>query len=699
MKTQPWKVMTTVALASSLLLTSACSNEKTTAKEDTKAETKTETRTEKSNVSVPVTDYTFDTAGNMFAYAEFELSGEPLVEGMGLDLDVLDVRKLDQPSKFDYTAGVESYEYSEEAMYEVTEKSGLGLHLIHGPAVAELAKKTGKDTPTVLGERFYELADSVGYPKDELFMNMFPTLIEYSSGDPHYIQKVDTNVYAQNDDDSYVPIYQVDFKTLRWDRAKMDKKLNPSAYGATFLKQALWAGDFMGGLHKVDSDEELEAASPKDDDDANIALGVSSADGMQGAILTEQIWNKLNFIRDGLFYDAAGKQLTAGTGSRYNPTNGLVYLPHEIEVIEDGNEQVPNAKQLAVKDTRSMLQDQWLMLWPASEFYGMTDQRPENKAQNSAFLAVFDGKPFPSAAKENVDSSAANDVKASDPYSVNRDVLLQVFKNIDAMHFNNEAGAFIDEHDGKSQGTHVDTFQAGYTTEALRMFQRAIDGLPVGYANGEDAKGLGTEEGKRALAMIQKQADFILNELIREDGLVANGYTIGKGQDDSEPTLDAQLGAIRGLTAAFLATKEMKYRDAARELYQAMDEKMLDKETNLYYTSKDEMKYNPMTAGALSAVFRIALNNLYNADGDQDTLSTLDRETIISRYEAFYDTVIDGPSLQEGMQASEFWDTGDAYIDGKKLGNTDKDTVPQVQAGHGKYGIAPVLVNVEVKKP
>ncbi|MFC3882177.1 hypothetical protein ACFOU2_01010 [Bacillus songklensis] len=691
MNTKPWKAMTTVALASSLLLTSACSNEKTTAKEETKAE--------KSSLAVPVADYKFDTAGNMFAYAEFELSGEPLVEGLGLDLDVLDVRKLDKPSKFDYTAGVESYEYSEEGMYEVTEKSGLGLHLIHGPAVGELAKKTGKDAPTVLGERFYELADSVGYPKDELFRNMFPTLIEYSSGDPHYTQKIDTGVYAKNDDGSYVPIYQVDFKTLRWDRGKMDKVLNPSAYGATFLKQALWAGDFMGGLHKVDSDEELEATSSKDDDDANIALGVSSADGMQGAILTEQIWNKLNYIRDGLFYDAAGKQLTAGTGSKYDPANGLVYLPHEIEVTEDGNEQAPSAKQLAVKDARSMLQDQWLMLWPASEFYGMTDQRPENKAQNPAFLAVFDGKPFPSAAKENVDGSIVNDVKSSDPYSVNRDVLLQVFKNIDEMHFNNEAGAFIDEHDGKAPGTHVDTFQAGYTTEALRMFQRAIDGLPVGYASGEDAKGLGTEEGKRALEMIQKQADFILNELKREDGLVANGYTIGKGQDDSEPTLDAQLGAIRGLTAAFLATKETKYRDAARQLYQAMDEKMLDKEMNLYYTSKDEMKYTPMTAGALSAVFRIALNNLYNADGDQDTLSALDRETIISRYVAFYDTVIDGPSLKEGMQASEFWDTGDAYIDGKKLGNTDKDNVPQVQAGHGKYGIAPVLVNVEVKKP
>jgi hypothetical protein len=695
MQTKPWKVMTTVALVSSLLLVSACSNEKT-AKEDTKTE---EAKPAKTGVSVPVTDYTFDTAGNMFAYAEFELSGEPLVEGLGLDLDVLDIRKLDQPSEFDYTAGVESYEYSEEAMYEVTEKSGLGLHLIHGPAVAELASKSGKDTATVLGERFYELADSVGYPREELFSNMYPTLIEYTSADPHYAQKVDTGVYANNEDDSYVPMYQVDFKTLRWDRSKMEKTLNPSAYGATFLKQALWAGDFMGGLHTVDGDEELEAASAKDDDDTNIALGVSSADGMQGAILTEQIWNKLNYIRSGLFYDVKGQKLTAGTGSKYDPAQGFVYLPHKIEVAEDGNEQAPNAKGLTVQDARSVLQDQWMMLWPAAEFYGMTDQRPENSAQNPAFLALFDGKPFPSAPKENLDADTANDVTSSDPYSVNRDVLLQVFKNVDAMHFNGEAGAFVSENDGTAQGSYVDTFQAGYTTEALRMFQRAIDGLPVGYASGEAAEGLGTVEGKRALAMIQKQADFMLTELKREDGLVANGYTIGEGQDEGEPTLNAQLGAIRGLTAAFLATKDTKYRDAARELYQTMDDKMLDQETNLYYTSKDKMSYNAMTAGALSAVFRIGLNNLYNADGDAKELSALNRETIISRYTAFYNTVIDGPSLEEGMQASEFWDTGDAYIEGDESGNTDKDNVPQVQAGHGEFGISPILVDVEVKKP
>ncbi|MCG3086279.1 hypothetical protein JEG43_08550 [Anoxybacillus sp. LAT_35] len=682
------KVGLAISLSSSLVV-SGC------AEPTTKKRKKEETETA---IQVPVTDYTFRTAGNMFAYSEFELSGEPLAEGLGLDLDLLDVRKINEPTEFDYIAGVESYEYSEEAMYEVTEKSGLGLHLIHGPIAKKLAKQSGKEGHEVLAERFYLLADQVGYPHEEIFRNMFPTFIEYESGDPHYIQQVDTDIYAENDDGTYVPVYQVDFQTLRWAREKMNKMLVPAAYGATFLKQALWAGDFLSAFHTVDKDEEVEAKTANDDQHSNIALGVSSADGMQGMILTEQIWNKLLFIRDHLFYDAKNDKLTSLNKGTYDPEKGFVYLPHQVEVVENGDNQAPDAQQLILKDKRSFLQDQWLMLWPAAEFFGMTDQRKANKNQNPAFLAVFDGKPYPKAPNENIDENENNDIRSDDPYSVNRDILLTIFKNVDAMHFNDELGTFVEEHSGTEQGKHMNVFDAGYTMEALRMFQRAIDGLPVGYANGEEAEGLHTEEGKRALELIRKQADFIVAKLIRTDGLVANGFTVGEGVDESEPTLLSQLGAIRGLTAAFLATKEEKYREAARHIYVAMDQHFWDKTLHVYKTAKDEMKYDPFVAGALSSVFRLAVNHLNNIDQDQQQPKELDRETIISRYVDFYNLIIDGPSIKEGMQASEFWDTGDVYKKDDQSGNTDGDNVPQIQAGDGPYGIAPILVNVEVKE-
>ena len=480
-----WKTMASISMAGGLLFATGCTKE--TMKEENPSKEKSESS---KDYSVLVTDYNFDTAGNMFAYAEFELSGEPLVEGLGLDLDLLDPRKVDQPAKFDYTAGIEAYEYSEEGMYEVVEKSGLGLHLINGPVIREMAQKKGIEPHELLAERYYQLADAVGYPRKEIFSNMFPTMIEYSKGDPHYTQEVDISEYASGEDGTFVPTYQVNFKSLRWDREKMDQVLNPAAYGGTFLKQALWAGDFLGGFHTVDKDEELEGITPNDDQDKNIALGVSSPDGMQGMFLVEGIWNKLNFIKSGLFYN--GQELTStGIGSQYEPSKGFVYLPHKIKVEEDGNEMIPGAKSLKVEDSRSLLNDQWLMLWPASEFYGMTDQREVNKNVAPSFRGVFDGNPYPSAAKENIDGENGNDIESSDPYSVNKDVLLYVFKNLDAMHFNQEKGAFVTENDGSKQGTYVDTFEAGYTIEALRIFQRAIDGLPVGYASGETCRRIG----------------------------------------------------------------------------------------------------------------------------------------------------------------------------------------------------------------
>jgi hypothetical protein len=663
--------------------------------------------TKAQGLRVEKTDYRFDTAANMFAYSEFELSGEPLAESLGLDLDLLDAGKPDSPTPFDYTAGIESYEYSEEAMYEVVEKSGLGLHLVNGPVNV---KRAGANDPRkALAERYFALAKAVGYAPEELFQNMFPTFVEYASGDPHYVTKVDTSKFADGEDGRYIPKYQVDFATLRWDRGRMERVLTPSALGGTYLKQALWLGDFLGGFHTVDEDEELEAASPDQDKDPNIRLGVSTADGLQGVLLAEGVWNKLAFMRDRLFLDAASGKLGATPGTKYDPAKGLVYLPHAIQVTEDGSTEFPGVKELKVTDKRSLLQDQWLMMWAASEFFGTSDQRPANRNQNPAFLAVFDGDPFPKAPAANLDNQIANDVKADDPYSLNRDILYTLFANLEAMHWNAREQTLVDEHSGEAngQGDHADTFQIGYALEALRLFQRAVDGMPLGYASGEAAQGLGTPEGKKALGMIKAQADFILTKLLDEqDGLVANGYRIGSGRDGDAKTLKAQLGAIRGLTAAFLATKEEKYRDAARKLFDQTVKTFWDDGASAFRDAvgkENDYAYDPYLAGAVSAGLRLGMLNLVNTDADKEKYPSLELGKLTDMYTRFFKTVVNGPTLEDGMQTSEFWDTGDYYKEtSDSPDNTDKDTVPQIQAAvgkHGPYGIAPVLLPVTVKKP
>ena len=54
----------------------------------------------------------------------------------------------------------------------------------------------------------------------------------------------------------------------------------------------------------------------------------------------------------------------------------------------------------------------------------------------------------------------------------------------------------------------------------------------------------------------------------------------------------AQIGAIRGLTSAFLLTEDEKYRDAARKVYAAMDDKLWDDTIKAYKTNGDEASYD-----------------------------------------------------------------------------------------------------------
>lgn len=675
-----------------------------TAAPDSPTPASTTTPEAKQQVRVEKKNYQFDTAANMFAYAEFELSGEPLAESLGLNLDLLDPGKVDSPTPFDYAAGIESYEYSEEAMYEILEKSGMGIHLANGPINKKRANNG--DPRSALAKRYMELAQATGNKPEDIFQNMFPTAIEYSSGDPHYISQVDISKFADGENGRYIPKIQVDFASLRWDRSKMNKTVTPAAIGGTYLKQALWLGDFMGGVHTVDKDEELEATSSNQDQkDPNIRLGKSSKDGLQGIFLTEGVWNKLAFLNDKLFLSLKDGKLGAKPSVTYNPANGLVYLPHEVQVEENKDAAFPDVKGLKVVDKRSLLRDQWIMMWASSEFYGTTDQRPANPNKNPAFLALFDGKPFPSAPKENLDNDPKNDVPSDDPYTLNHNVLMSLFANMEAMHWNKAEKTLVQENSGDAngQGTRVDTFDTGYAMESLRLFVRAVDGLPLGYASGQAAKGLETAEGKRAKEMITSQADFILNKLLdNHDGLAANGYTIGKGKDTDAKTLQAQLGAIRGLTAAFLATGEAKYRDAARTLFEKTEKVFWDEQATAYRTVvglDNNYEYDPYLAGAISAVQRIGMLNLVNTDSDKEKYPSLELSHLTELYTRYFRNVINGPTLEDGMQASELWDTGDYYLDhGKNNGNPDNDTVPQIQVAHGTYGIAPILLPVTIRK-
>ncbi len=638
------------------------------------------------NTKAEVMDKRFDTAGAMFAYTEFELSGEPMAEGLGLDLDTLDPNAVNQPTQFDYTAGIESYEYSEEAMYALNYQSKMGPHLVNGL----LNASRGGDM-TSLAKRFIKFAKVTGNDPEILPLNMHPTALPYISGMPEFAQKIDMTV-VNNDEvvvfkhgkestvKIAVPAYLRDYKTLSWVEEGMDKTFNPAAFGGALLKDTMWAQDFLGGMHIIENDEEVEASSSTMDHDGKHALGVSSADGVNGAILTELAWERILFMQEKLGFD--GKKLGASFTPSYDASKP-VWFANKVAVTEGEKNGTKSIASLKVKEGHSSLRDTWGMLWPISEFYAYSDQRTNNANQNPAFLSVFDGDPFKNAPKANTDANRANDVKADDAFSAAANVQNLLFENISTIHFDKKKGTLVDTFDGKKSSM-ITTFDAAYSLESLRIFQRSIDALPVGYGSADGAKSLESAQGKEALSIIKTQADFLIKNLKESNGLYATSYNLKDGSKKGTD-VGTQFAVVRGLTAAFLATHNEDYRKEARALFVAIEKNLFDTKLGTYVDSTKE--YTPYSIGAVSGGLRDAINNLKNVGSEKEPV--LELKNLTDRFTSWFQIVVNGDSVNTGAQLAEWLlDSGEYETLDMKTTNNDGDNVPAINKAGGKYGTA-----------
>jgi hypothetical protein len=642
--------------------------------------------------TVKVLDKTFDVGAGTFAYTEYELSGEPLAENQGLNLDVLDADQADKPDPFDFAAGIDSYEYSEEAMYAVNYQSHLGPHLVNGPVNA----MTG-GTFDSLGKRFIHLAQQAGLSADELPQNPYPITFPLDNGVPEFGQPVDVSQVGTDSKDitthqgkvskiaTVTPAYFRDFKTLAWRQDGMDMNFTPIAVGGQMLKDVMWSQDFLGSMHKTSDDSEVDdIPSPDADHDGKLALGDASADGINGLILTDITWDKLLTLRDKFGYD--GKTLGAAIGPDYDPAKQPVWFPDKVALTFAQKNGVNALGDLKVTDAGSSLRSTWMLLWPLSELYGFTDQRTADGNKSNAFLAVFDGDPFPSAPAANLGTDATKYVKADDPFSLAETLSNLEFKNLVALHFNKEAGTVVDDWKDGKQGNTVTTFDAAYTISALDIYERALDALPVGYASASSGKPLATLEGKTALDLLKTEADFITTKLIGSEGLVADSYTIGQGPSATH-SLGTQFAVIRALSAAFVATGDAKYRTAARSIYDAVEANMVDKASGLFDpTPGKPFTVDPWTNGAVSGGLRELIENLGNKEGDAD--SALTKQALTDASTTWFHVV------GRGMQDAEWIeDTGEHFVAGDTTGDINENGIKSITFAGGKYGTAQVMAS------
>lgn len=196
----------------------------------------------------------------MYLANEMSQSGDPFLRQarfLGLPIE--------KDNDFQYMTATESYWYSRYQMQTLITESRLGLVLTHGPYITEKAieianSQYGRDrgenelsNKDVLFQHIIPAYQSrTGFPRR--FEDASPLMIEFASGDPHFVRPVDKgNKFESSENrwrqrkfrelygDAYQPSatgagvggndmwqyrvnYREDFSSLRWSNDAMDRR-------------------------------------------------------------------------------------------------------------------------------------------------------------------------------------------------------------------------------------------------------------------------------------------------------------------------------------------------------------------------------------------------------------------------------------------------------------------------------------------
>ncbi|PKP50116.1 MAG: hypothetical protein CVT92_14695 [Bacteroidetes bacterium HGW-Bacteroidetes-1] len=539
-------------------------------------------------------DSIFKTADQMLLANELFESGEPFAETLGYNLDDLDPMVLNTPDSISYTTGIENYEYSRYLLGTVISRSGIGLHMMWSPMVEQMAamEPTGFDGTFTGGmangfNQDDELMKMIGHfsmlANQMAPANPFPQFAEFETANMHLPQIV-------------APDFQMDFSSLRWDRSKMDKTLNPAAMGQTMLKQYFWAKDMLGAFH--DSlNNTIEASGLNSPDSANspnfdpsndIYYGGNNLDGFIGQVLTAESVNKTMFLINKLAYD--GNTLGMVDPMTYDPANGIKFFPHRIAVTETsmGDMLPPMLETLIVTDASSNLFDQLSFLWATLSFQNMMN--PEiNDPSHYAYHEVFDGDPFP--APMSVTGMLG-------PFDLMMGTSKIFLMNTLAMHFNVANGTFVDvagldESGQVTQENAISAENAGYILVVLAKAAEEFASMPL---------------AQMATDALVAQTNFILDNFKDANGGFYNSFAIGTGASDSPKTLSAQASIIRGLYAAYVSTGDDAYLQAANDAYNYVINNFYVSPLKAFKTeiNSNIANYTPFVLAVLSGALREA---------------------------------------------------------------------------------------------
>ncbi|MBI1747511.1 MAG: hypothetical protein HYR55_13110 [Acidobacteria bacterium] len=636
----------------------------------------------KSPLKTRVVDRRFYTREAMYLANEMNQSGDPFLrQAQFLGLPV------EKDTDFQYMTATESYWYSRYNMQVLITESRLGLVLIHGPYITEKAVEIANaqynrdrgenelSNKDVLFEHIIPAYLSrTGFPRR--FEDASPLMIEFASGDPHFIRPVDKGTQFElsenrwrqrkfralygdgyeppptgagiggNDMWKYRVNYRENFASLRWSNDKMDHAIDLGGAGQSLMKAVLWMEYFFRQTHH------------------DQYLGNNPEEGFRGAILNLSSVSKMLLLKSSLFYD--GQRLHGLNPFAYDPAKKLSYFPHEIAVkARYIGDLPPRPEEFKVRDPRSLLYDQASLLWGLSEYFYLAD--PGRDRSDPAYREAFnnwdkvfgDNPPYDGSLMERKYMHLA------------RGLGNVIVRNLDAMHRDPETGVLVSEWaPRKGRGRVANVADLGMTILGLANYRHHL-------AKAEP------ELAARAGALLRAQTDFLVERLQNANGTFPEGYDLAAQRKlGDQPTLLAQGLAIRGLLRAYQELGEARYLEAAKKAYGAMNRDLWDSNNGIYrsHAQAAVSVYTPLNLAAALGAMREMILVTRNADE-------------IERYKRFWVQAVNS----SGIQQSEYEETGEGDLT-KQDG--DGDGIPRMEFAGGKYGIAPVFAGrVEIETP
>ncbi len=636
----------------------------------------------KSPLKTRVVDRRFYTREAMYLANEMNQSGDPFLRQarfLGLPIE--------QDTDFQYMTTTESYWYSRYAMQVLITESRMGVVLIHGPYLTEKAieianaqynRDRGENELSNKDVLFQHLIPAylarTGFPRR--FEDASPLMIEYASGDPHFLSPVDKGTTFEMSEnqwrqrkfrslygDAYEPPptgaaiggndmwqyrvnYREDFSSLRWSNDRMDHYVDLGGAGQTMMKAVLWMEYFFRQTHHGDY------------------LGNNPEEGFRGAILNLASVSKMLLLKSSFFYD--GKRLHGINPFQYDPATMLSYFPHEVAVkARYIGDLPPRPEEFKVRDPRSLLFDQASLLWAFSEYFYFAD--PGRDRSDPAYQSGYDNWDKVFGDNPPYDGS----LMEAKYIHLARGLSNVIVLNLDAMHRAPETGVLVSEwHPRRGRGSVVAVADLGMVILGLANYHHHLAKAEPDLAS-------------RAGILLRAQADFLVERLQNPDGTFPDGYDLATRRKlGDQPTLQAQAFAVRGLLQAYQELGDARYLAAAQKAYRAMDETLWDPACGLYRSQ----------AGASVTVYTPM--NLAAALGAMREMILVTRDVAeLGRYKRFWVQAVNS----SGIQQAEYEETGEGDLT-KKDG--DGDGIPRMEFAGGKHGIAPVFAGkVEIETP